>query len=469
MLNEIIRNPKTLNLLTRTELSNTDILSKTGNLGFIKKQDFITNVFNTAKEIDSKYVEVEHVFLTILRLTPKIDTLLLTYNSNLEILNNAARWTTRNREENDEVFFWQEDYELPPAGGIGRGLIGKITPLLDTMSEDFTDQVKHGYIKKVIGRKKEIQDITEMLSSDKANIILVGDPGSGKTSIIKGIAYEIITGTKHKNINNKRIISINIGKLMTGTRTPGEVATKITIAMEEIKGSGDIILFVDEIHELIKDDNETLAGVFSVLEPYISSPGIQFIAATSLQDYRKYIEPIGSFARLFNIIRIEEATEEDTLEILKDRAKFFEKKYKVIITYPAMRSTIKLSEKLVHERVLPDKAIAILGQACSKNQGKTIDIKTIAKEIAEMTNIPIESVNPDEAKKLLDMFSLMQKSVIGQDEALMQVTEALKRARVGIRNENKPIASFLFIGTTGVGKTETAKALAAEYFGDERL
>ena len=467
LIQQLFLNKKIVPILIRSELINTDLSGKIPSLSYINKQELINKTFETAKKLESKYVEIEHLFLTILKEIDQMDSILLTYNSNLEIITETIQWIVKAKDLSEELYIWQEDYKMPPAGGTGRGMTNRVTPLLNTISEDFTEQVKLGYIKPVSGRREEIEEIADILSSDKANILLVGEPGSGKTSIIKGIAYEIIIGTKNKTLNNKRIISLNIGKLLTGTKTAGEVATKITSAMGEIQGSRDIILFVDEMHELIKGTSESLSNVYSILEPYISSPNIQFIGATSVQDYRKFIEPIGSFARLFNIIEIKEASEKDTMEILKERAKNFEARYKVLITYPALKAAIKLSEKLVHERVLPDKAILILGEACSKNQGTLINTTTIEKEIAAYTNIPVESVNADEAKKLLGMFEMMQKMVIGQDEALIQVTEALKRARVGIRNESKPIASFLFVGTTGVGKTQTAKALAKNFFGSK--
>jgi ATP-dependent Clp protease ATP-binding subunit ClpC len=242
--------------------------------------------------------------------------------------------------------------------------------------------------------------------------------------------------------------------------------------MDEVKNSGDIILFIDEIHNLIAAANSENEGsnIFSLLEPHIKG-NIQFIGATNIQNYRKHIEPNGSFARLFELIEITQATKEDTIEILKYRAKYFERDYHITITYPALIKVIDLSEKLIHERVLPDKALDILNRTASSkaNTNKYLTSEDISIEISEVTHVPVATIDENESKKLLGIEAQLKKRVIGQDDAIKKVAASLKRARVGIRNEKKPIASFLFVGTTGVGKTETAKALAREYFGDEKV
>lgn len=463
---ELLKSTHIINLLEKTELLSANLTTKftTSNL-----TDFRTlkeDAFNLAKELEHKYVETEHVFFCLLKRIEKIDLFLATYNSELDTIKETIKWLVREREKLDEIYIWQPDYGMPPSGGIGKGSTGRVTPILDSFSEDFTKEVRLGYIKPIIGRQKEIEEIAELLRSEKDNLLLIGAPGSGKTTIIKGIAYQIMTGTSYKSLQNKRIVSINLGKLLAQSNTAGGIATKITEAMDEISGSKDIILFVDEMHDLIRGDAAS-SSIYNMLEPYLNSPAIQFIGATSSENYRKYIEPNGSFSRMFQTVDIAEATEDDTLEILKSLSRDMEKKYQVSITYPALKNIVKLSKKLIHERVFPDKAIDILIRVVSQEKNKLITSNDVARQISSYTHIPIGNITENETKKLLNIGNIMQQMVIGQPEAVKQVSEAIKRSRVGIRNEDKPIASFLFVGTTGVGKTQTAKALAKSYFGSK--
>jgi len=213
--------------------------------------------------------------------------------------------------------------------------------------------------------------------------------------------------------------------------------------------------------------NAGISTIYSILEPHLAAGEIQFIGATSISEYRKYIETNKSFARMFQIMEISEMSQEATLEILKTVATKLENKYKVTITYPAMESTIKLSAKLVHQRVFPDKAISILERTVTRviDNDKLVDTEDITEEISNITHVDVKKMTSDDAKKFLTIGETLKSSVIGQEHAIKQVSSALKRSRAGIRDQGKPIASFLFVGTTGVGKTELAKALTKHVFG----
>ena len=460
-------------VLLKSELADTDFKQKLLSAPKPALENLAKDSFNITLKQKNRYVEIEQILLALVRSLTNVETFLATYGTTLDTLEKTIGWVVSEKEYFDKIYIWQEDCDMLFVGGIGKGMTGRVTPLLDSASEDFTRMVQKGRIEKIVDRESEIKKVAELLTGTRENILITGAAGSGKTSIVRGIAYKIIEGTEYKALKNKRIVSLDIGGIISGARSAGEISERLNKIMEEVKSSADIILFIDEIHNLVAgtgDKSAETSTIYSILEPHIVADKVQFIGATSLPNYRKYIEPNGAFARLFNLVQIPEASKEDTVEILKYVCRKFERKFHVLITYPALVKIVELSEKLIHERVLPDKALDILNRTVTQvaNGSKYINTKEIAKEISAMTSIPVEAVTSDEASKLLQIEETMKKMVIGQDHAIVQIGAALKRARVGIRNENKPIASFLFIGTTGVGKTQTAKALAKSYFGNPK-
>jgi ATP-dependent Clp protease ATP-binding subunit ClpC len=470
---KLVKHPHIIHLLQRCELYTEAFIQGIQKNITINKEDLARNILDYAGKHNSRYVEAEQIFISAVRQIQGVENFLATVNSTIENIEAVGKWHIEEREKLAKVYIWQDDYEMLYTGGISKGMTGVVTPNLDAVSTDFTKMAQRGYLKKMVGREKEIKRIAEMLTSSKDDILIIGEPGSGKTSLIRGIAHKIIEGTDFKALSNKRLVSLELGSLIAGTSTAGQVAGQLNKVINDVKRSRDIIIFMDEIHNVVAGTDaggaET-SSILSLLEPLIVSPSVQVIGATTVRNYRKFIEPNGAFSRLFQVLQVEESSFEDTVEILKMRAAELETRHKIYITYPALTETVKLSKKLMHERVLPDKALDVLGRAASRvaMDTKVLTANEVKKEIAEMTNIPVESVTGDEAKKLLNIENEMRQMVIGQDHALKQIGSALKRARMGMRNENKPIASFLFIGTTGVGKTQTAKALAKYYFGNKK-
>ena len=427
--------------------------------------------FADALRFRSKYIETEHLLLALLNNIPKIDIILSSLNTSIKYIEGSVEWENDKKSEKDRIFLWQDDYELLFTGGFGKGMLGRVTPNLDAVSRDYTKEIALGRYKKILGREDDIKKVAQILSGSKENILIIGEPGSGKTTLVRGIAQKIMEDNDYRSLSNHRLVGLDIGGLISGAASPGIIAENLKKVMDEVKGSGDIILFIDEIHNLVVDAGDTDAEtskIYTMLEPHLANDKIKFIGATTISNYRKYIEPNGAFARLFHLVQIDELPKGITIKILESKADKLERKNNLLITYPALVRTVELSEKLMHERVLPDKAIDILNRTSTKvGDGSGISSSDIAAEIAEMTKIPVETVTQDEAQKLLSIEETMKTTVIGQDEALNKISTALRRARAGIRDQNKPIASFLFVGTTGIGKTQTAKALAKHYFGNE--
>jgi len=468
-----IKKPDIQLLLKKAELSLQEFSTKLVETPNFDTRKIPFSALEYAKKHRSRYVETEQVFLAALANIPKVELLMSSFGTTLDLLEGAARWLVEERELLAKISIFQDDYVMLFTGGIGKGMTGHVTPYLDSMSTDFTKEAKYGGYLRFTVREGYIRKIGEMLAGSNQNILIIGDPGCGKTSLVRGIAYKILEGSEYKSLTNKRIVSVEMSGLISGATNPGLLAEKIDRAFKEAKSSGDIVLFIDEIHNLVAgagDKNAESAVAYSILEPNLSGGKIQFIGATSKQNYRKYIEPNGAFSRLFNVLELEPASKEETIQIMKFDVAELEAKKGIFVTYPALEKIVTLSQKLIHERVLPDKAIGILDRAASavESTTKLVNTTAIEKEISDTTHVPVETVTQDEAKKLLNIETELKEMVVGQDFAIKQVGAALKRARAGIRNEGKPIASFLFVGTTGVGKTQTAKALAKCYFGNAK-
>ena len=472
-LNTFLRNSKIQFLLKKLELNKPDFEKAVAEVPSFKIWKLSKRAFDLAKADDIRYVEVEHVFYAFLKLFGNVDDILMSFGVSIEDVVETINWIVVERGRLSKIFFWQEDYSVERLGGFSRGMTGRVTPNLDSVSTDFTRLAKKGLIRGIIAHQKEISEICTLLSgASKVNVMVVGPPGSGKTSIVKGIAESIIEGTEFKEVANKRIVSVETGALVSGAKNSGDIAQKFQKIMDEVTKSGDIILFFDEVHNLVSgvsNDATDVSSIYSILEPYLSTGKIQVIAATNRRTFRKYVEPNGAFARLFHIVDIEPSTGEETEDILKHLSFGIERTEKLLVTFLAVKKIVRLSQDLIQERVFPDKAVAVLNRCVSVASQEGIDVtaELTSRIISEMTHIPVTEIGVDESEKLIHLEEEMRKKIIGQDKAVEQVAKALKRARVGIRDENKPIASFLFVGTTGVGKTETAKTLSEVYFGSE--
>lgn len=400
---------------------------------------------------------------------------------------------------------------------------------LDTYGTNLTKKAKNNQIDRVIGRNKEIERMIQILNRrSKNNPCLIGEPGVGKTAIAQGLALRIANGEVPAKLLNKEVYLLDMTAVIAGTQFRGQFEARMKAIIDECKDDGNIILVIDEIHNIIgAGDAEHSMNAANILKPSLANGEVQLIGTTTLKEYRKHIEKDSALERRFQPIKVEEPNTEDAIEILKGIKGYYEEYHHVKISNDIIEKTVNMSEKYIHERFLPDKAIDILDEACSKinlndkdlydlevlnNQlkkvqeekeeaaqadstedyqkaaelktrecsileqidslkkrmkPKNITIQDIANVIENWTKIPVNKITEEETRKLLNLEENLHKRIIGQNEAVEAVSRAIRRNRVGLKSTKRP-PSFIFVGPTGVGKTELAKALADEMFGSEK-
>ena len=399
---------------------------------------------------------------------------------------------------------------------------------LDSFGTNLTDKAKQGKLDRVIGRNKEIQRITQILNRrSKNNPCLIGEPGVGKTAIAQGLAIRIAEGNVPAKLLNKEVYLLDMTSVIAGTQFRGQFESRMKALVDECKSYGNIILVIDEIHNIIgAGDAEHSMNAANILKPSLSNGEIQLIGTTTLAEYRKYIEKDSALERRFQPVIVDEPSIDDTIEIIQGIKKYYEDYHKVLISNDVIEKTVKMSEKYIHDRFLPDKAIDLIDEACSRinlnnkelyeieviknklakiaeekeeavssdsteDYQKAADLKTkecilndrleelnknlqlkaltvqdIAEVIENWTKIPVTKITEAETQKLLNLEANLHKRIIGQNTAVSAVAKAIRRNRAGLQTTKRP-PSFIFVGPTGVGKTELAKALASEMFGSE--
>ena len=407
------------------------------------------------------------------------------------------------------------------------------TPSLDEFGRDLTLAAQELRLDPVVGREKEIERVIQILARrTKNNPVLIGEPGVGKTAVAEGLAIRIVNAEVPDILDGKKVIQLDMGLLVAGTKYRGEFEERLKKIMDEIRQAGNIILVIDEMHTLIgAGAAEGAIDAANILKPALSRGEIQVIGATTLDEYRKYVEKDSALERRFQSVIIEEPTEDESIEIIKGLKPKYEDHHKLIISDEAIVAAVKLSSKYITDRFLPDKAIDVIDEASSKvrlkvstlsPEGKelekelrdlikekeeairnqefekasqlrddeadlkdkiremsqkykeeheankpTVTAENVAEVIATMTGIPVTKLTEGESERLLKLEETLHARVIGQNDAVVAISKAIRRARVGLKSPNRPIGSFIFCGPTGVGKTELAKALAEAVFGSE--
>ena len=386
--------------------------------------------------------------------------------------------------DSDDLDFLGENDSALRFGRLGarRDSPSPVTPLLDRYGRDLTAQAKAGKIAKAIARDKEIRGLARTLArSKKNNPLLLGDAGVGKTAIVEGLAYAIAHGTAPQPLLDKRIVQIEIGNLVAGTSLRGQFEERLIGIVEEIKRSGSVILFIDEIHTIVGagDTIDSNLDAANILKPALARGEINCIGATTHEEYRRAIAQDPALARRFRTIDVNEPSEADAILILTDQRDRLENHHGVQIPMSTVETAVQLSVRYMPDRRLPDKALDLLDEACTRvtirtlhpddalDQPTDVTPHDVVAVLAEWTGIPINELSVDEKRRLVGLEDSLAARVIGQEKAVRVVAEAIKTARAGLNDPDRPIGAFLFLGPSGVGKTQLARALAEFLFGSE--
>jgi len=355
---------------------------------------------------------------------------------------------------------------------MNRAWTARVTPELDQFSYDMTDYARSGLTGIIVNRKREIDNLMRILErGSKNNALLVGEEGSGRTAIVKALANRMIHDEVLPTLRDKRLVVLDIGALIAGASASGDLEMRIRNVLEDMGRSGNVILYIPDIHNMAVAGNGNGLDASKILSPILNQGLFQIIGSTDYKNYRHYIEPRGDFANNFDIVKVDELSEEDTLKVLAIQAGMIEARENVVMTYGAIKKAVELSKRYIADRLLPGKAIDLLSETAvevrRRGAGLAIRDEDVMEIITEKTGIPLTSINANEAEKLLNLEENLHSRVIGQERAVKSIASAIRRVRVGMKMQNRPIGTFLFLGPTGVGKTELAKALAEVYYGDE--
>jgi len=374
--------------------------------------------------------------------------------------------------ENSKKFWKREN--LAKRGALAKDWSAGYTYYLDKFSFDITKEVKKWVLKEIIGHSKEIEMTERILSSSKTNnVLLVGNPGTGRRSIIEAIARKCFLGTTFDVLKNKRVVRLDLISLLSQIEDPEKVESMLYKIFDEIVKAGNVILVIEEIQNFVGGTGKRIGviDISPILSKYLSSPNFSLIATTDYVSLHEVLERYPGFLSLFDKVEVSEISKEDTLRILLNLSFELEKKYKISITWLALREIVNLSERYFPTIPFPKKAIDILDEVCVyvsklKKENKVLP-EHVDKIISEKTEIPVGKVAEQEKKLLLNLENLIHQRIINQDEAVKDISQALRRSRAGLGGSKRPVGSFLFLGPTGVGKTETSKALAFYYYGSE--
>lgn len=387
-------------------------------------------------------------------------------------IKNVCLWVDFYKEFRSRQRFFAQRSRFKPKGAINKAYTAIATPNLDAYSQDLTQLARNNYLQFCVDREKEKEDIFRIFSTERQSVILVGQPGVGKSTLIGGLARLMVTEEVPSALEDKRLVSLSLAHLIAGASQPGEIEARLQAIIQEVTLSGNIVLFIKDIHNMI--GVKTTQGemdVSEILASALKSRAFLLIATSIPKEYRRLIEG-QSLGEALQKVEIEEPERNVNIQILEAHAAFVEGQEKVYFSYKALERIIDLSERYVHDRFLPEKAVNILKEVAimvKRTEGKKSIVRSehVAKLIAQKVKVPLTKITQEESVNLLDLEERIHQRLIDQVEAVRAVAAALRRARTELRNEKRPISNLLFLGPTGVGKTELAKTVAEVYFGDE--
>lgn len=435
-------------------------------------RSLIIYALNEALLTSSRDIKPEHMLLALYNVFPTLKKFLTTQNTSIDILREVIRYHSYEIEKRIGSNMLNLNSPYYRKGGIAEPWIYGHTFILEKFSKNLNEYVAQYDDIFGIGHEDEIENLVSVLGKvTNKNALLIGEPGVGKSSLILGIAQRINRGEVPLQIKDKRILQLDINGLIALSSKEKNVESLIAKATQELENAGDTILYIDEMQELIpakaQDSGHSLAGV---LLPYILDSKFPIIGTVNHSDYKKYFYSIESLRQTFTNIEVAEISASDTLVILETKISQLERNFGIYITLPALISTVELAQRYIKEKKLPSSAVQLLESACSWAQSSGVQILTdehIAKVLSNQKGFSIGGVKAEESTKLMQLEQNIKNRVIGQDDAVFAIVDSLKRAHTDIRNPNRPIGAFLFMGPTGVGKTYLAKVVAQEYFGQE--
>jgi ATP-dependent Clp protease ATP-binding subunit ClpC len=422
---------------------------------------------------ESKDVRPEHLFISLFKVFPVLQRLLKVNNSSIDVLREIVRYNSRLRKKNTSTNFLNPNVPYFRKGGMAESWIYGYTFILSHFSKDLTNEVAKTRDVFGIGHDDSLEALVSTLGKvNNKNALLIGEPGTGKSSMILGVAQRINRGNVPPQIKDKRVIQLDLNALIAHSSKPNQNMEELVAkAMNELKEAGDVILFIDEIQELLPTRAEKSGhSVAGIMLPYILDGSFPIVGTVNNADYKRYFYSNESLRQSFTNIEIEEVGLDDALYILETKIDLLEENFDCYITFPSLISAVELAHRYIKERKLPSSAVQTIEAACSWAQANNIDVLTaehVAKAISVQKKINITSISTEETTNLMKLEENIKKRVVGQEEAISTVVDALRRARTDIRSPNKPIGTYLFMGPTGVGKTHISKVVCDEFFGED--